>query len=334
MLRRCVMVLSVASLVLFAGSAQADVFNMPTGQTSLQFVTVGDPGNASDISGYGSVDYTYRIGKYEVTNLQYTEFLNAVDPAGNNQYSLYNSNMGSGYGGITFSSGNGDGLKYASISGRGNMPVNWVSFWDACRFTNWLNNGQGSADTETGAYTLTASGMSNNTIIRNTDWKYAVTSENEWYKAAYYDPCKSGGAGYWAYPTGSNNCPTAQGPPGDDALNGSANIAWVVGDLTNVGAYSYKPSASPYGTFDQGGNVWEWNDVTVSSDYRLLRGGAFNNAYALVSSYRINYHVPTREDSSWGFRVVSVPEPSTLVLFGVGTVALAACAWRRRRRTA
>ena len=66
----------LAIAILAAGSAQADVFNMPAGQTSLQFVTVGDPGNAADTltdgTGYGSVGYTYQMGKYDVTVGQYS----------------------------------------------------------------------------------------------------------------------------------------------------------------------------------------------------------------------------------------------------------------------
>ena len=87
----------------------------------------------------GNVDYVYNIGKYEVTNSQYVKFLNAVDPSGANQHGLYYSNMSSSsYGGISFNSGDPSGSKYDVRSGRGNMPVNYVSFRDACRFANWL----------------------------------------------------------------------------------------------------------------------------------------------------------------------------------------------------
>ena len=50
---------------------------------------MGDPGNSPDQLytnnnpnnlRFAAVDYTYRISKYEVTNDQYTAFLNAVDP--------------------------------------------------------------------------------------------------------------------------------------------------------------------------------------------------------------------------------------------------------------
>ena len=84
-------VILVGMVVLSAGSAQADVFNMPAGQTSMQFVTVGNPGNGPDPatgSLYGAVPYTYQIGKYDVTVGQYCQFLNAV--AATDTYGLYN----------------------------------------------------------------------------------------------------------------------------------------------------------------------------------------------------------------------------------------------------
>ena len=95
-----------------------------------------------------------------------------------------------------------------------NRPVNYVSFWDACRFANWLHNGQptgaqGAGTTETGAYTLDGyNGIDGRTIQRNAGWKWAVTSEDEWYKAAYYKG-GSTNAGYWDYPTQQRHGPGA-----------------------------------------------------------------------------------------------------------------------------
>ena len=51
---------------------------------TFDWINVNDPGNANDTHGadYGGVDYAYRISKHEVTNAQYAEFLNSVDPSG------------------------------------------------------------------------------------------------------------------------------------------------------------------------------------------------------------------------------------------------------------
>ncbi len=83
--------------------------------------------------------YAYNIGKYEVTNAQYAEFLNAK--AQTDTYSLYNASMASC--GIT-RSGSAGSYNYGVTGGLGNRPVVYVSWFDAARFTNWLGNGQGS----------------------------------------------------------------------------------------------------------------------------------------------------------------------------------------------
>jgi len=125
---------------------------------TIDTVTVGDPGNAADTTGYGSVSYTYSIGKYEVTAGQYCTFLNAV--AKKDTFGLYNNSMWSGtYACGIQQMGASGSYSYNVASGYANRPVNYVTFWDACRFANWLYNGQecGAQDattTEEGAYTL------------------------------------------------------------------------------------------------------------------------------------------------------------------------------------
>src|SRR5208283_3650929 len=91
-----VRILFSAALLASAVTVRAgtiNVFNMPPGETSLQLVTVGDPGNVADPdTGYGSVGYVYQMGEYDVTIGQYTEFLNSV-AATSDPYGLYNANM-------------------------------------------------------------------------------------------------------------------------------------------------------------------------------------------------------------------------------------------------
>jgi hypothetical protein len=121
-----------------------------------------------------------------VSNTEYVRFLNSI--AATDTTGLYNTNMGvSSFGGITRSGGSG-AYTYSAIAGRENMPVNYVSFYDVLRFANWLHNGQptgaqSSTTTEDGAYTF-----SGPTTVgaRNGGAKFAVATEDEWYKAAYY----------------------------------------------------------------------------------------------------------------------------------------------------
>ena len=309
-----------ASTCILASSAFAAI--------EIQTSYVGDygnaNGNANDSTGYGSVNYGYRVGTYEVTNSQYVSFLNATGST--NAHGLYNSNMYSSVHGGIQKSGISGSFTYSVKGGMGEKAVNYVSFWDAARFTNWLTNGQGSGSTETGVYILTVDGITNNTITRNaTAWDaggVAVASENEWYKAAYYQPVGASGDtdSYWLYPNASNSIMTA-----------NANYANSGGTLTDVGTYS--EDGSYYGTFDQGGNVWEWNDTIVSYANRGLRGGAFiNNGDGLKASRRDSYN-PAYEGYNGGFRASSlapIPEPSTYAAI-FGGLALAVATMRRSR---
>ena len=120
---------SVAAM-LFA--AFTPISNLQAELITIDWVTVGDPGNAADTSGApnpaGAVADSFRIMKFEFQNLQYTAFLNAVDPNGTNPNSVYNANMGSNArGGISFTSGAASGSKYAVKTDMGDKPVNFVS---------------------------------------------------------------------------------------------------------------------------------------------------------------------------------------------------------------
>ena len=305
---------------------------------TIDTVTVGDAGNAADTTTYGAVAYDFNIGKYEVTIGQYTSFLNAV--AATDTYSLYNASMATdlNVAGISRSGASGS-YTYAVVNNGGdssNRPITYVSWFDAARFANWMNNGAtNGASTETGAYTLNGATSGVN-FTKNAGATWWIPSEDEWYKAAYY---KGGGtnAGYWLYPTQSDSAPgnniggaanQANYYAGDYAVTQSSTDSDTLNYLTDAGAFSNSDSA--YDTFDQGGNVWEWNDAVIGSS-RGLRGGSWiGNGYDLQSSDRASSD-PSYEGGDVGFRVASVPEPSTavLVLMGVGALYL----WKRRRAT-
>jgi hypothetical protein len=105
---------------------------------TINWVTVGDPGNTADTTGdpnpAGAVTDSFRIMKYEWTNSQYVDFLNAVDPSGTNPNGIYNTSMGSNArGGISFDTNASTGSKYAPRTNMGDKPVNYVSWFDAAR---------------------------------------------------------------------------------------------------------------------------------------------------------------------------------------------------------
>jgi len=284
----------------------------------IDWVTVGAPGNAADTdpvncgplnaSPCGAVATVYKIGKYEVTNAQYAEFLNKVAATDTNE--LYSTYMdGETWGGISRSGSSGS-YSYAVKSGFESKPVTFVSFWDAARFSNWLQNGQPaglqtSLTTEDGAYTLTPAAIAANSVLRNPTASVFLPSENEWYKAAYYDPI-AGGL-YYDYPTGTDTMIGCVAP-GSDTGN-SANC-WPAtspsGALTDVGAYSL--SDSPSGTFDQGGNLYEWHEQIKLGSYRGFRGGAWGYSAGNLAAGVSNYNTPTYVNFTIGFRVASIPE--------------------------
>ena len=323
--------LAAASMV---SAVQAGVVNL--GSFSGEFVTVGDPGNTADSTGYGAVSQTFDIMKFEFTNQQYVQFLNSVDANGTNPNSIYNASMGSdARGGISFTGGAAAGSKYAVKTNMGNKPVNYVTWFDAARVSNWLHNGATSvSDMETGAYNLN-NATSGNAVAMIAGARFFIPSENQWYKAAYY---KGGSttAGYWEYGTQSNTLPTSvtANGTGDGSAGSSGNSAnynrgadWngQDGNVTTVGTNGL---SSAYDAFDMTGNVWEWNDLDRSSfSFRGVRGGGWGGNSSDLSSSSRHDTGPSLEPGSIGFRVASlssdavVPEPSRMVigtLFGLG----------------
>ena len=294
----------------------------------IETVLIGNPGadghNNVGAETPGIVDDAFRVGKYEVTNQQYTEFLNAVDPTGNNSLKLYHLHMGiNNPGGIRRETGGAsNGSWYSVIPGRGQYPVILVSWYDSARFTNWLHNGQGNGDTETGAYDIAS-----HPLDRNANARWFLPTRDEWVKAAYHSNDASNSF-YFAYPTASDIAPTPSPP---SALPNQANIAKVLDGPTPVGSYPGSPSA--YGTFDQAGNVREWTGgLTPSGSAGVQGGNWFNISPQLDSLNSRGYGVATLEAISIGFRVATiVPEPNSTAMFLIACTAFAAIGRRQRR---
>jgi sulfatase modifying factor 1 len=330
---------------------------------TIETVTVGDPGNAADAPVYGasrpvgpgSVPYSFAMGKFEVTISQYSAFLNSVGAVPMHGYlvDLWNPNMEtdlniagisrSGAGTLAdpfvYTPISPSGLTPVGASSAGARPISYVSWFDAARFANWLHNGAtNGANTEIGAYTL--NGATNGAILRNPGASWWIPSEDEWHKAAYY---KGGGTneGYWRFPTQSSDGlgNTIGNLPNNAnhyalytytfSVTQSVNSSNSQNYLTEVGAFSGSPST--YGTFDQGGNVAEWNDTVFGLSDRGFQGGGFSSdRNNLANDYQGHYLDPSEDSRYLGFRVATVPEPSTyalLLLTGAGALWLA----RRKR---
>jgi formylglycine-generating enzyme len=281
-------------------------------------VTVGNPGNPgeSQIDGtFGGVNYVYQMGKYEVTAGQYAAFLNAV--AARDTHGLYDVRMWTHAEGCKIErTGSPGNYTYSVAPDRANRPVNFVSFGDGLRFANWLHNrqpvgAQGLTTTEDGSYFLNGAVTDDELegIVREPDATWVVPSEDEWYKAAYH--ANDGVTGnYFSYPMSadfgiSNDLTDPDPDPGRHATYYNHPDDYTIGPpdyRTEVGAH--ENSASPFGTFDQGGNVAEWNEAIPLAGGRGLRGGAYLWGSELLAAWTrpIEFH-SSDQFSDIGFRV-------------------------------
>ena len=295
--------LVAVGLIGSVSQSKADTFSTGANQFTIDFTTIGNPGNAADTTGYGSVGYTFRIGTYAISQ-------NQIDNA-----------TASGLANVTAGAWSGD------------RPAANMSWYESAAFVNWLNTSKGfqaaynlnwSGSTWSMAlWTVTDAGYDSNNLYRNSLAKYFLPSENEFYKAAY---AKSDGSGYYLYPTANGNPPTA-------VASGTSAGTAVYGGQGLAPASVYQAGGlSSYGTMGQGGNVHSWQESAydgVNDDAQENRGfcGGYwaTSAVALQSDIGIVPGNPLNEDSRVGFRVASVetvPEPSTYALFGIGAIGM------------
>jgi len=288
-------------------AAQADTFGTSGNEFTIDFVNIGNAGNAADATTYGAAAYSYRLGAREISQ-------DAIDKA-----------TASGMTHVTAGPWTGD------------QPAANLNWYEAAAFVNFLNTSSG----KTAAYDLSWSGTAwsmalwsseqawtagGTNLYRNKNAYYFLPSENEWYKAAFYNPA---GSSYFLYPTASSSVPSgvASGTDAGSAVYNEA--ASVPATVDSAGGLS------PYGTMGQGGNVYEWNESafdganSLPSENRAIRGGNWANTELVLRSSSRYDNSPTNEFNNIGFRVASVPEPSTYALLAMSA---AGALWFARRR--
>ena len=319
----------------------------------VDLVPVGDPGNAGNPSfdDIGAVPYVYGIGRFEVTNSEYAEFLDAVARDAD-AHALWNPNMGilSTTGGVLRIPAEGDPpYDYRAKDGYLQRPVNYVSWVDAARFVNWLENGAPAdansdpdAVTETGTYDMAAYELAISTRDlseipdppANPDASWFLPIFDEWYKAAFYDPFDPDATdGYWLYPMQTNDVTCAL--PGG---GGTANCEGPFSLQGTVFVAAYPNSNGHYGTSNQGGNVREWTEelfqLGPSGPVRApnLGGGYNGDREELESTGQTSSLTTGTEGPGTGMRVAFMPEPTAAAARAAAlAVALLAAGLRRRR---
>lgn len=299
-------------------------------------VVVANPGNPpKGGTGEGRVSYIYEIAKYETTNDQFLQFLNAVaqesDPHG-----LFDPRMQSEvYGGIErlYSS---PPHCYRAKPNMGDKPVVFVSWLNILRFVNWLNNGQPTDPSliESGSYDLSMGEAFYRFGERSVDADWVLPNADEWVKAAYYDPTKSGSSPYWSYATQSNFEPQPSFAsllgnflqPGPNKVNFAAMANWSGTTSGNVVSVGSTGAQSYYGVYDMNGNVIDWTEELKCIGGlcgRMGRGGYFespteNPHLNLVSGLSVSvgpvyeFGAATEAFKQFGFRVARLQSSSDL----------------------
>lgn len=310
----------------------ADTFGSGNNSFTIDFVTVGNPGNPPDPDPIswpqqrGAVGYEYRLGTYEISR----QMVEKADVAGNLKIANW---LGNDYGPV--------GPDRPAL----NLPWNAVA-----RFVNWLNVSMGyppayrflrqpgepsyNANWENLLWRPTDAGYNPNNPYRNTQARYFLPSADEWLKAACYDP--STGV-YNKYPTGNAvPIPVASGTAANTAVYAQPNFQGPA-DITVAGGLS------AFGTMAQGGNVSEWtetdydlvNDLTTPDGYPIDTRGFFGSDWRDFLLWRNSnwYSSNPNTGIGIGFRIAStvIPEPTSLALVSIAAVMLAASRFNTRR---
>lgn len=323
-----------------AAAAVPDVHDDGRTGTDMAFVKVAYPGNGKDpLYGRGCVPYSFEIGKYEITNLQYADFLNAV-ASKSDPFRLFHEDMQSGIVGGIDRRKNGDEFVYSVKPGWEERPVTYLSWYMLARMANWYHYGkprtgqselgttegtdsQGAYDTRAFPIALGATvELSRLPDRRNPGARFWIPSNDEWYKAAYFDPLKPGERKYWDYPLMTDNSPNNSTPPGDRSTANYQTTQLGIGEPWYVARVNdYPNAASFFGVQGMAGNVWEWIEEWRSQGRgkcwrcdewtRGLRGGSFNYSYLGLHALNLDPGDPAHGYFVYGGRLARASSDET-----------------------
>lgn len=293
-----------------------------------RWIRIGHPGNFPDYrNGRGCVSVEYEIASTEITNAQFADFLNAVAKSDAN--SLYIRDMTTGVVGGIDRQGSDGAFVYRAKPHFENRAASYISWFTLARYANWLHFGMPTGtqeigttegDASLGAYdtrNFEAFGAArfdgvvrSDLFRRNIGAKYFIPTDDEWYKAAYYDPQRSGFMKFWSYPNRSDVPANANFQQYDSLAEGPPYYVSEVGTYGGMGFY---------GVSDMGGNLWEWTEdwrgLGGESCWRCnlptkgLRGGSFNYVEIGLHYANIDPGFPSDHYFVYGGRVGrSIPD--------------------------
>ena len=237
---------------------------------NMVWVSIDDPG----VSGHEA--FNGEMAKYETTNAQYCQFLNAALASGditvssNRVYGADGSNSGADFVGQVYYYLAGPGFTYNGATNGGAARINY-------------NGSSFTVDSGFNNHPVTYVSWYGSTAFASY-YGYRLPTEWEWQAVADYD-------GNYTYGHGLGTI--------NNSLANYYNSTHPYG-TTTVGDYG---SIHGYGMYDMAGNVWEWTDSIYSGSSRVIRGGSWTYFdYNCTVSYR-SYDDPSYTYYHVGFRV-------------------------------
>lgn len=331
---------SFGTLGLWPGSfafAQVDPLS------GTDFVTIGSPNNIAynrddpfnRVTGRGSVDHEYKIGRMEVTSGQWLEFVNAAMARPDPWY----LNLPLSWGAERDTSYQGPGERYRlrNVPNAEMLPVGGISWRTAAYYCNWLHNDKSPLRTafQGGAYDTNLFNFPGvptwtDQPTHHPNARYFIPSWDEWLKAVHYDPNRintdGSVGGWWTQPNGTD-IPLTYGLPesfGGSALNqANAGFSTGIGTEYLVPLGAYPNVQTPWGLLDAAGGSSEWTEgihLVGTAMLRIYDGSARgpSGGTELDYAYFEGSNFPETRSISNGFRLASaVPSSGVTVVLGV-----------------